>query len=42
MTVVLGDAAETAVHEGVVYGFCSAHCRHRFEADPARFVHASI
>jgi len=41
MTVVLGDAAETAVHEGVVYGFCSTHCRHRFEDDPARFAPAS-
>lgn len=41
MTVVLGDATETAVHEGVVYGFCSTHCRHRFEDDPARFAPAS-
>ena len=42
MTVALGDAAETAVHDGVLYGFCSTHCRLRFEADPARFVPASI
>ena len=26
---------------GSTYAFCSAHCRHRFEADPARFVPAS-
>jgi xanthine dehydrogenase accessory factor len=43
MTVALGAGrTETAVHEGVVYAFCSAHCRHRFESDPARFVQASI
>jgi xanthine dehydrogenase accessory factor len=42
MTVALGDPAETAVHDGVVYAFCSTHCRHRFEAEPARFVRASI
>jgi xanthine dehydrogenase accessory factor len=42
MTVALGETTETAVHEGIVYGFCSAHCRHRFEAEPARFVPASI
>jgi xanthine dehydrogenase accessory factor len=42
MTVALGDATETAVHEGVEYAFCSAHCRHSFESDPTRFVQASI
>jgi xanthine dehydrogenase accessory factor len=42
MTVALGDSTETAEHDGVVYAFCSAHCRHRFESEPASFVPASI
>jgi xanthine dehydrogenase accessory factor len=42
MTVALGDATETAAYEGVVYAFCSAHCRHRFESEPARFTPAAI
>jgi xanthine dehydrogenase accessory factor len=41
MTVALGEQTETAEHGGVVYAFCCAHCRHSFEADPARFVPAS-
>jgi xanthine dehydrogenase accessory factor len=41
MTVALGDGTDTTVHEGVVYAFCSAHCRHRFESEPTRFVPAS-
>ena len=41
MTVALGDGTETIVHEGAVYAFCSAHCRHRFESEPARFAPAS-
>lgn len=42
MTVALGDSTQTAEHDGVVYAFCSAHCRHRFQSEPARFVPASI
>jgi xanthine dehydrogenase accessory factor len=42
MTVALGESTETAVRDGVVYAFCCAHCRHAFEADPARYVQASI
>jgi xanthine dehydrogenase accessory factor len=38
MTVAIEGAKEVAVHEEVTYYFCGAHCRRRFEADPARFV----
>ena len=38
MTVAVEGAKEVAVHDGVTYYFCGAHCRHRFEADPAQFV----
>jgi xanthine dehydrogenase accessory factor len=38
MTVAIEGAKETAVYEGVTYYFCGAHCRRRFEADPAQFV----
>jgi xanthine dehydrogenase accessory factor len=41
MTVAVGETTDTAVHDGVVYAFCCAHCRHTFESDPARFVQAS-
>jgi aerobic carbon-monoxide dehydrogenase medium subunit len=37
MTVSLAETAEQTVHEGVTLAFCSAHCRARFEADPARY-----
>jgi CO/xanthine dehydrogenase FAD-binding subunit len=33
-----GLACETTVHAGVMYYFCGAGCRRRFEADPARYV----
>jgi xanthine dehydrogenase accessory factor len=39
MTVSEGSA-EHASHEGVTYWFCGAHCRRRFEEDPARYVSA--
>ena len=39
MTVVEGSA-EHATYEGVTYWFCGAHCRRRFEEDPARYVSA--
>ena len=38
MTVAVEGAREVALHEGVTYVFCSAHCRTRFEAEPARYV----
>jgi xanthine dehydrogenase accessory factor len=38
MVVAVGTAAATAEHEGITYVFCSAGCRSRFEADPARYV----
>jgi xanthine dehydrogenase accessory factor len=38
MEVAIGTAVETAEHDGVTYYFCSAGCRSRFEADPARYV----
>ena len=28
----------SAVHDGVTYGFCSAGCREKFRADPARWL----
>jgi YHS domain-containing protein len=31
-------AWETARHEGVMYYFCCAGSRQRFESDPARYV----
>jgi xanthine dehydrogenase accessory factor len=37
MTVAVEGAAETLVHEGATYVFCSAHCRARFEAEPERY-----
>jgi xanthine dehydrogenase accessory factor len=40
MTVAVEGASETAVHDGVTYFFCCAHCRVRFEAEPARFLAA--
>jgi xanthine dehydrogenase accessory factor len=38
MEVAVGAAAETTEHDGVTYYFCSAGCRSRFEADPARYA----
>ena len=38
MQVQEADAPARAVHEGHVVHFCSDHCRHRFEADPAKFA----
>jgi xanthine dehydrogenase accessory factor len=38
MTVSVAGARETAVYEGRTYYFCGAHCRKRFEADPARYL----
>jgi YHS domain-containing protein/uncharacterized membrane protein YraQ (UPF0718 family) len=38
MQVQVAHAPATAVHEGTTYFFCSDHCRHRFDADPARYA----
>jgi xanthine dehydrogenase accessory factor len=38
MSVAIEGAKEVAVHDGVTYYFCGAHCRRRFEADSARFA----
>jgi Cu+-exporting ATPase len=38
MTVAVETARETALHDGVTYVFCGAHCRSRFETDPARYL----
>lgn len=40
MTVAIATAKHTAVHEGVTFCFCSAHCRHTFEREPSRYVTA--
>mgnify|MGYP000507022630 CR=1 FL=1 len=34
------SAAGSAVHAGKTWYFCSAHCQHEFEADPARYAAA--
>jgi xanthine dehydrogenase accessory factor len=38
MTVSVAAATETTVHAGVMYYFCGAGCRRRFEEDPARYL----
>jgi xanthine dehydrogenase accessory factor len=38
--MTVAEARETASFDGVDYAFCSAGCRQRFEADPARFLAA--
>ncbi len=38
MIVPLAGAKEVVVHEGVTYAFCGAHCRKRFERDPAAYL----
>ncbi len=42
MTVTVEGARDTVVRDGVTYVFCSAHCRHRFEAEPDRFAAAPV
>ena len=37
MTVAVGPATEQTVYEEVTVFFCSAHCKARFEEDPARY-----
>jgi len=38
MTVAVAGARETMLHEGVMYYFCCAGCRRRFESDPSRYL----
>ena len=38
MTVDPAVTAHHATHDGQAFHFCSAGCRDRFEADPARFA----
>ncbi len=38
MVVSVAGARETAMHEGVMYFFCCAGCRSRFEAEPSRYL----
>lgn len=38
MAVAAGRTADTAVHDGVTYRFCSSGCRRRFQAGPAPYV----
>lgn len=40
MIVAAQGAEEVVELEGVTYAFCSAHCRKRFEEDPARYLTA--
>ena len=37
MTVAVGSTTEQTVYEEVTVFFCSAHCRTRFEEEPARY-----
>lgn len=41
MTVDPARAAGQQVHEGTTYYFCSQHCLHTFQADPARYANAA-
>jgi len=38
MDVAIVEATETAEVAGVLYYFCGAGCRRRFEADPASYL----
>jgi len=40
MVVSVQAAKEVVELEGVAYAFCGAHCRKRFEEDPARYLSA--
>jgi DNA-binding MarR family transcriptional regulator/YHS domain-containing protein len=40
MTVTVTPATPIAEHRGVVYSFCAAVCRRRFEKEPERFLRA--
>ncbi|MFN0299644.1 MAG: heavy metal translocating P-type ATPase [Burkholderiales bacterium] len=38
MTVMVEVAAASTTYEGARYYFCSAHCAHKFAADPSQFI----
>src|SRR5690606_5048537 len=38
MTVDMATAKHRATHAGATYGFCSARCKERFEAEPERWL----
>ncbi len=38
MTVMVEAAAASTIYEGTRYYFCSAHCAHKFAADPSQYV----
>lgn len=40
MVVSVAGTRETAMYEGVMYFFCCAGCRRRFEAEPSRYLTA--
>jgi uncharacterized membrane protein YraQ (UPF0718 family) len=42
MQVEIEHAPAAAVHEGTTYRFCSDHCKHRFTADPGRYLHEPV
>jgi P-type Cu+ transporter len=39
MTVAVAGAKHTDVHGGLTHFFCSPHCKEKFIADPARYLH---
>jgi YHS domain-containing protein/uncharacterized membrane protein YraQ (UPF0718 family) len=41
MQVQAANAPASTHFDGETYWFCSDHCRHRFESDPARYTHPS-
>jgi P-type Cu+ transporter len=41
MTVAAGTAAGSHEYRGTTYYFCSAHCLHKFKADPEAFLNPS-
>jgi uncharacterized protein len=41
MQVEVAHAPATSEHDGRTYYFCSDHCAHRFDSDPARFAGAT-
>ncbi len=40
MQIEAEKAAGKAEYQGTTFWFCSASCRKRFDADPARYAHA--
>jgi len=42
MTVEPASAAAKLDHEGKTYYFCSKHCAHAFQQEPARYLSGAI